>query len=123
MPGVTFNTDSPNGGSDNFGRPITPSSAFDDDLNTEWRSGFAGTVFGTHPFLELVFPSAVTVTQLQLFGSRQTPSVLVGTFQLFDGGGNVLFDSGPTELPAPNHDAAVNIPSIAGVRRVRFTHV
>src|SRR5262249_32341664 len=85
--------------------------------------GFAGTLFGTHPFLEVVFPSSVTVTQLQLFGSRQSPSVLIGTFQLFDGDGNVLFDSGPTELPAPNHDATVNVPSLAGVRRARFTHV
>jgi hypothetical protein len=114
MPGVTFNTDS-------FTQ--APSMAFDDDLNTEWRSGIAGTAVGTHPFLEVVFPSSVTVTQLQLFGAHQTQPVLTGTFQLFDGGGNVLFDSGPTELPAPNHDAVVNVPTISGVRRARFTHV
>ena len=125
VPGVTFNTDSLNPFNDSNGHTLAPSAAFDDDVNTGWRSSFAGTLFNTHAFVEIVFPQGVTVTQLQLFGTRdpQASPILTGTFQLFDGDGIVLFNSGPVDLPAPTHDTTVNIPNVAGVRRVRFTHV
>jgi RHS repeat-associated protein len=125
VPGATFNTDSFTPGVDNSGRPVGPASAFDDDLNSGWRASFAGTAFGTHPFVEVLFPSAVTITQLQLFGIRDpavTP-IVVGTLQIFDGAGAELFNTGPVDLPAPTHDATINVASLAGARRVRFTHV
>ena len=119
MPGVTITASS-------FVNGNEPQLATDDDLNTFWR--FFG-VTDLAPVLDISFPQAVTVDQLQLFGLRDPIQLaqgwvfLSGIFQLFDTNGAVLFESGVVDLPGPYHDATLNIPHIAGVRRVRFTGV
>jgi hypothetical protein len=102
-----------------------PSRVIDDNLSTDWFTAAGDAVNrGTTPFLEIVFPQDVTVTELQMFGSRAFPNgfdFFAGIFKLFDASGAVLFDSGVVNLPAPDRDVTLPIPNIAGVRRVRFT--
>jgi RHS repeat-associated protein len=129
VPGVKVNTSSevPQPG---FGIEVCdpPDCALDDLLGTSWitASGDAANL-GAHPFYEVVFPSDQTVTQLQVVGNRDgflritNLFILAGQFQLFDANGNVVFDSGVVALPAPEHDVTLDVPSVSGVRRVRFT--
>ncbi len=95
--------------------------AADDDLGSSWRAG------GVDPWVEVSFPQAVTVTELQVFGHRDTSLVAggirntTGFFQLFDADGAELHNSGGVDLPAPNADARHTVGSMSGVRRARFT--
>jgi RHS repeat-associated protein/uncharacterized repeat protein (TIGR01451 family) len=94
-------------------------AAIDDTIGTAWRNGSGGG----QPLLEIHFPQAVTVTRLELVGSRTFPAQRnsAGIFQLFDGSGVELFTSGNVDIPPPSHDVTIQVPSLAGVRRVRFT--
>jgi RHS repeat-associated protein len=104
------------------GFSTTPAMAADDDLGTSWRGNLS-----LGPSLEVVFPQDVTVTQLQLFGLRDPFLIAndqgshVGFFQLFGADGTELLNTGGVDLPLPARDTQVNVPGIAGVRRVRFT--
>jgi RHS repeat-associated protein len=119
IPGVTAIASS------SFDSNFPPSRVIDDNLNTSWFTAIGDAAnLGTTPFLDILFPQDVTVTELQMFGNRQFPTgfdFFAGVFQLFDASGAVLFDSGVVNLPAPDRDVTVSIPNIAGVRRVRFT--
>ncbi|MBI3245681.1 MAG: VCBS repeat-containing protein [Deltaproteobacteria bacterium] len=104
----------------------TPSQAIDDNIASSWLAGTGDAAnLGGAPFLEILFPVEVTVTELQMLGNRGGRAngfdIFAGVFRLFDAGGTVLFDSGVVDLPAPDRDATVAIPDLAGVRRVRFT--
>ncbi len=105
------------------GRP--PERAIDGNLNTSWFTDVGDAAnLGTSPFLEILIPVAATITQLRMFGNREFADgfdFFAGTFQLFAANGSVLFDSGIVSLPAPDRDVTLAIPSVAGVRRVRFT--
>lgn len=101
------------------------SRAIDGDLSTSWftEDGDAANL-GAIPTFELNFPQDVSVTELQMFGNRESPDgfdILKGVFQLFDRAGVELFNSGVVLLPAPDRDITVPVPSVDGVRRVRFT--
>jgi hypothetical protein len=105
-----------------------PERGVDDDLSTSWFSanGNACNV-GSCPWFEIVFPTDVTVTELQMFGNREFGDeafdFLTGIFELKDASGNVLYDSGVVSFPPPNRDLGLIIPDVANVRRVRFTGV
>lgn len=98
-----------------------PERAIDGDLQTSW--------FTARPdpaaFLQVTFPSAVTVRELRMFGNRQFASghdFLSGRFELFDGAGALLYSSGVVVLPAPDRDLKLVLPApLAGVKRARFT--
>ena len=113
-PGVTINVSSGSG----------PERAIDGNLDTSWFTAWGDAVNrGGTPFFEIILPGDATVTELRMFGHRAYAGFdfLAGIFQLFDGAGTVLFDSGEVALPAPDRDVALPIPGISGVRRVRFT--
>src|SRR5205823_1626414 len=99
LPGTTVNASSifPN---------FPPQRAIDGDLNTSWFTARGDAAnLGTHPFIEAVFPSTVTVSQVQLFGNREFATgfdLLAGFVQLFDAQGAELFNSGVFNLPAPD---------------------
>lgn len=108
-----------------FDGRFRPLRAIDGSLNTSWftANGDAANL-GKIPFFEVIFPVDVTVTELQMFGNRESANgfdFFAGIFQLFDVGGNVLFESGVVNLPAPDRDVTLPIPNVAKVRRVRFT--
>jgi len=111
-----------------------PEAAIDEDTQTNWfASGFAGEL------IELVFPRAVTVTQIfseapfgrpDGFGTSLLINQCTGTFTLFDADDALLFDSGvvntPFQLPHPHggfitQPLTLNVPNVGGVRRVRYT--
>ena len=97
----------------------------DGNLNTSWftASGDAAHL-GATPYLDVIFPWEGTVTEIRMFGNRQSANgfdFFEGVFELFDAGGNVLYDSGVVSFPAPDRDVVVSIPEVSGVRRVRFT--
>jgi hypothetical protein len=58
-----------------------------------------------------------------MFGNRQFPNgrdFLSGRFELFDGSGRVLYDTGPVTPPAPNRDATLTLlPSAATMKQIR----
>ena len=101
-----------------------PERVIDDNVWTSWFTRFGDAVNrGKSPFLDVILPAAATVSELQMFGNRQSPNgydFYAGSFHLFDEAGLELFDSGVIELPAPERDVVVSVPDVAGVRRVRF---
>jgi RHS repeat-associated protein/uncharacterized repeat protein (TIGR01451 family) len=92
-----------------------PRCAIDEKLQTEWISGGAP--------LEIIFPAAVTVNHVAIVGSRNQNAhkISAGIFELIAGDGTVLYGSGPVEILGPHFDATLTLPSLQGVRRVRFT--
>lgn len=102
-----------------------PEQAIDGDINTSWFTADGDAVnLGTTPFFEILLPEDATVTELRMFGNRESAEgydFFAGIFQLFDAAGTVLFDSGEVALPAPDRDITLSIPDVSGVRRVRFT--
>ncbi len=101
-----------------FAFGATPELVVDESLSTSWTSGR-----GDSPvFLEIVFPQAVTVEQVQILGKRDGQSrITAGIFQLLAADGTELHNTGPVELPAPNRDATLVLPGLSGVQRIRFT--
>jgi len=99
--------------------------ALDGDLDTSWFAGAGDAVnLGSNPFFEIGFAVDVTVTEIQMFGNRESPDgfdIFSGIFQLFDESGVELFNSGDLPLAAPDRDIVVSVPSVEMVRRVRFT--
>ncbi len=99
--------------------------ALDGDLNTSWFADLGDAVnLGSSPFFEIGFAVDVTVTEIQMFGNRESPDgfdFLSGIFQLFDQNGVELFNSGDLALPAPDRDIVVSVPAVEMVRQVRFT--
>ncbi len=97
----------------------------DGDLNTSWFTTPGDAVnLGSSPYFEAVFAVDVRVTEIQMFGNRETPDgfdFLSGIFQLFDENGVELFNSGDLSLPAPERDIVVPVPSVDRVRHIRFT--
>ena len=96
----------------------------DGNLNTSWFTA-PGDAFnrGSNPFFEVILPGDALVTELRMFGNRQSPNgfdFFSGTFQMFDANDTVVFDSGNVELPAPDRDLALMTGDVPGVRRVRF---
>jgi len=121
---VTFGASS----SLNSGFAATHRNAFrvsDGDLNTSWFTSTGDAVnLGASPFFEASFGVAVTVTEIQMFGNRESADgfdFLSGIFQLFDKNNVELFNSGDLSLAAPDRDVIVAVPSIEQVRRIRFT--
>jgi RHS repeat-associated protein len=102
-----------------------PERAVDGNLGTSWFTARGDAVNqGGSPFFQISFQQDVTVTELRMFGNREFASgfdFLAGAFQLLAADGTVLFDSGVVSLPAPDRDVVLPIPSVSGVRRVRFT--
>ena len=99
--------------------------ALDGDLDTSWFTGAGDAVnLGSNPFFEIGFTVDVTVTEIQMFGNRESPDgfdFFSGIFQLFDENGVELFNSGDLPLATPDRDILVSVPSVEWVRRVRFT--
>ena len=97
----------------------------DGDLDTSWFTAPGDAVnLGGSPFFEARFGVDVTVTEIQMFGNRELPvgfDFFSGIFQLFDKDGVEVFNSGDLNLPAPDRDIVVPVPSVEMVRRVRFT--
>ena len=99
-----------------FGGPV--SFAADDNPSTSWRANLFQL-----PQMSVVFPIPVTVTELQVLGTREAFLIAnqarprAGVVQLFDGNGAELFTSGVIDLPLPLADANVKVPTITGVRR------
>jgi RHS repeat-associated protein len=94
--------------------------AIDGDPSTSW---FTERPAQTSDFYELRFARPVSVTSLEMLGNRESADgfdVHSGVFQLLDGSGAVLWDSGNVELPAPTRDMHLTIGRVDGVRRVRF---
>ena len=121
VPGVTAmaSSVSPNDG----GYPA--SRAIDGDLNTSWFTADGNAAnLGNPPFIEVVFPTAVAVSRVELFGNRQFSGdhdFFAGVVRLYDSSGAEIYNSGVVNLPLPMRDASVAFPTVAGVRRVRFT--
>lgn len=123
VPGVVVNASSCCGVS---GTPCgRPECAVDESLLTSWVSQGGCTSCDTQPFFEVVFPEDVTVTQVQIFGHRNSflsNTAIAGIFQLFAADGTELHNAGVVEIPTPDHDATLVLePALAAVRRVRFT--
>ena len=110
VPGVTATASSAIG--------LGPVEAIDDAFGSAWSTGFDASP----PFFQIHFPQDVTVSRLELYGSRTFPDRRIGAgiFQLFNAAGNELFTTGNIDIPPPTHDVTVHVPSVAGVRRVRF---
>lgn len=111
-----------------FGVGSIPENIVDDSdtVPNWWSSGQPGE------FIEILFPLDVTVTELQTVAPFATPNGLfqtgndffcTGTLQLFDLSDNVLFDSGVVNTPHLNSGRTFTlpVPSVAGVRRMRYT--
>ena len=101
-----------------------PQRVADGDLLTSWftASGDAANL-GSTPFVEVILPEDASVAQIRLFGDRQTSSgffFFAGRFEVFDGAGGVLLQSGVVPLLGPRRDGALPV-DLDGVRRVRFT--
>src|SRR5262249_5823470 len=108
-----------------------PENAIDEVPGTSW---YGST--GAGDFFELVFPVDITVAEVQTLNPGATPdgfnsSLQVncsGRFELFDGSDMKLFDSGVVATPTGGIGGAANsfslpVPSVAGVRRIRYTSV
>jgi hypothetical protein len=102
-----------------------PSRAIDGDINTSWFTACGDAVNrGTTPFWEVTLPGDAGVTELRMYGNRQSASgfdFFSGIFRCFDAGGTELFSSGNVLLPAPDRDVVVATGNLMDVRRVRFT--
>src|SRR6185436_18127981 len=108
------------GADSGFGGP--PAFAADDSLGTSWRANlFSGA------YMEVIFPVPVTVTEIQIFGTREPFLVAnrmrprAGIVQLFDANGVETFTTGQIDLPAPSGDTSIRVPSMTGVRRAKVT--
>ena len=96
--------------------------AADDTIGTSWRANLS-------PFarLDVVFPIPVTVTEMQIVGTRELFLIAnqmrprAGFVQLFDANGAELFTSGVIDLPAPSGDVTIKVPNVSGVRRAAVT--
>jgi hypothetical protein len=113
-PGVATNVSS------SFSASWPPSRAIDGSLQTSW---FTERI-DPNPFFEVILPAAATVSELRMFGNRESSDgfdFFQGFFELFDETGAVLYDSGLIDLPAPVRDAVLLVPDVPDVRRVRFT--
>ena len=96
----------------------------DGDASTSWLSKYKDTVaHGGSPFVEVRFPHDAIVNEIRLFGKGRWSRyyIYAGYFEIFDESGGVLFDSGVVDFSAPDYNAVVPVPSIAGARRVRLT--
>jgi len=110
--------------------PNDADSVADDNTATNWYAGS----FAAGEFIEVTFPVDVTVTGIETlnpsarpdgFGSSD-PILCTGAFQLFDTAGAVLFDTGVVKTPFNDRGIgpslfSLPVPSLAGVRRVRYT--
>ena len=112
MPGVVYRASSSS---------ESPARAFDGNVQTDWRTA----VFAQAPqFLEVEFPTDVTVHRVRTFGERglsirrDFPTIVI---QAFNGAGNIVFDSGTVTVPANPPDTTVEVGGIGGIRRVRMT--
>jgi len=107
--------------STSFSSTFGPEKAIDGDLSTSW---FSARPFVPGQFFELTWSADITAREIQMFGNRSFADgfdFVSGIFQLFDAGGDVLFDSGEVTLPAPDRDIVINVGEIHDVRRLRFT--
>src|SRR5262249_52255732 len=105
-----------------------PENAIDEVPGTSW---YGST--GAGDFFELVFPVDITVAEVQTLNPGATPdgfnsSLQVncsGRFELFDAGDTLLFDSGVVATPTGALGVlfSLPVPSVAGVRRIRYTSV
>ena len=110
LPGVTVNS---NGSWFN-----SPEIALDENPATYWTPNPNALV----TFIEIVLPADVTVEKLQLLGSRNNDAkITAGIFQLFASDGTELYNTGNVDVPLPSGDVTINVPSLADVRRMRFT--
>jgi len=105
-----------------------PEQAIDDTFRNWYASsGAAGE------FLELEFPSEVTVNELRMsnpsarpdgFGTSLTINC-TGSFALLGSDGSVLFDSGLVNQPSGSLNVSIGftlpVPNIAGIKRARYT--
>jgi RHS repeat-associated protein len=92
-----------------------PRCLIDESLTTKWNSAGGPT--------EIVFPADVTVSQVVIQASRSAfdAKITAAIFELIDGNGVELYDSGPVEIVGPLYDATLEVPNVARVRRVRLT--
>ena len=76
----------------------------DGNLGTSWFTARGGAAnVGASPFFQISFPQDVTVTELRMFGNRESANgfdFLSGVFRLLAADDTVLFDSGVVSLPA-----------------------
>lgn len=90
-----------------------------------WQSRYRdSTRFGTSPWVELALPTASSLAQIRVFGSRERLGryrPLAGIVQVFDGAGTEIFTSGEVDLEGrPNSDLFLPV-DLAAAARVRFT--
>ena len=110
LPGVTVNS---NGSWFN-----SPEITLDENPATYWTPN----PNALETFIEIVLPQDVTVEKLQLLGSRNNDAkITAGIFQLFAGDGTEIYNTGNLDIPLPSGDVTINVPNLAGVRRMRFT--
>ena len=96
----------------------TPGAALDENPGTYWTPN--PNPDGT--FIEVVLPQDVTVERLQLLGSRNNlAKITAGIFQLIANDGTEIYNSGNIDIPLPSGDVTINVPNLAGVRRMRFS--
>jgi RHS repeat-associated protein len=96
----------------------SPANAIDENLGTDWT-----TQFEVQPWIEVVLPEDVTVSQVQILAMRtvtENRKVTAGIVQLFAADGSELYNTGSFELPPPTRDGTFILPSVDRVRRVRF---
>ncbi len=107
--------------SSTYGPAFAPGRAVDGNLSTKWlsQSGDAVNRGGT-PFYEIVLPRDASIKELQIVGDSSY-RIFSGFFQLFAADGTLLFDSGTVSLSLATFTTSVVVPSVSGVRRVRFT--
>jgi hypothetical protein len=102
-----------------------PEQAVDDDVSTSWRTAQGDAANqGKTPFFEIGLPGAATVHEVRIRGTRDGDNVSIhaGRIDLTDVSGTVLW-SQDVSLPLVSNarDTDVTVPSVAGVRNVRFT--
>ena len=106
-----------------------PESVIDGSTTSNWYAPSAEA----GEFIELKFPVNTTVTRIVAANPQNLPEgffssgfiACSGTFQLLSDNGAVLFDSGvvnePSGFVAGSDQFTLEVPSVGGVRRVRYT--
>lgn len=94
----------------------------DDDLASSW---FTQRPAAVGEYVELEWDAPVLAREIRFFGHAQAGFRIYdftsGVFELFDGDGNLLYDSGNVMLPLPDRNLVIDVGEIPNVRRLRFT--
>ncbi len=105
-----------------FSSSAGPDRVADGNRSNNWCTASGDTANqGSSPFVEITLPEDATVQQLRLVGATFSGNLITaGIFDLLDANRTVLHSSGEIQLTSRG-DALIDVPSIGGVRFVRFT--